>query len=104
VDVRVRHTGGQLEIEVEDRGIGIPPADLEKIFERFYRCPRACPVNGMGLGLSISRRFAEAHGGSIHAASSGNVGTVMTCLLPLNGAGISMEAAYERTRTASSRS
>jgi two-component system sensor histidine kinase KdpD len=104
VDVRARRAGDQLEIQVEDRGIGIAPGDLEKVFERFYRSSRVNPVNGMGLGLSISRRFAEAHGGSIHAASDGIAGTVMTCLLPLAGAGISREVPDERSRTASTRS
>jgi two-component system sensor histidine kinase KdpD len=103
VDVRARLADGQLEIQVEDQGIGIAAAELEKVFERFYRSPHASPVNGMGLGLSISRRFAEAHGGSIQAAGAPGNGTIMTCLLPLHGAGLTLEVKDERTRTASSR-
>ena len=83
VDVRARTDGASLEVQVEDRGIGIAPADLEHVFERFYRAPRAGCVNGMGLGLSICRGFVEAHGGSIRAASTEQAGTTMTFLLPL---------------------
>ena len=104
VDVRVRTAGENLEIQVEDRGIGIASTDLERVFERFYRAPRVGPVSGMGLGLSISRRFVEAHGGTLQAASPGQTGAVMTVLLPLAGAAYSREVANERTGTASSRS
>ena len=99
VHVRVRTAGESLEIQVEDRGIGIAPADLDHVFERFYRAPRTGRVNGMGLGLSICRRFVEAHGGSIRAASAEHGGTTMTVLLPRAGAGVSMEVANGRTRT-----
>jgi len=104
VDVRVRSAGKNVEIQVEDRGIGIASADLERIFERFYRAPRVGPVSGMGLGLSISRRFVEVHGGTLEAASPGDSGAVMTILLPIEGAGVSVEVANERIGTASTRS
>jgi two-component system sensor histidine kinase KdpD len=100
VDVRARVAGGSLEIQVEDRGIGIAPADLEHIFERFYRAPRAGGVSGMGLGLSISRRFVEAHGGSIRATSVEHEGTTMTFLVPLAAERGEAKGADVRTRTA----
>jgi two-component system sensor histidine kinase KdpD len=99
VDVRARTAGTSLEIEVEDRGIGIAPADLEHVFERFYRAPRTGGVHGMGLGLSICRRFVEAHGGSIRAASTGHAGTTMTFQLPLTAAGVAAEVANGRPRS-----
>jgi two-component system, OmpR family, sensor histidine kinase KdpD len=103
VDVRAGQSGEHLRIEVEDRGIGIAAAELEQIFERFYRSPHTGPVKGVGLGLSICKRFVEAHGGSIAAASVEHSGTVLTCLLPLESAGHAMEVEHERARTASSR-
>jgi len=102
VDVRVRIAGENLEIQVEDHGIGIAPAALEHVFERFYRAPGAGRVNGMGLGLSICRRFVEAHGGSIRAESIEHSGTTMTFLLPLTAAGAAAEVANGRSGTACS--
>lgn len=97
VNVRVRTVDTNLEIQVEDRGIGIAATDLDHVFERFYRAPRAGCVNGMGLGLSICRRFVEAHGGSIHAASVEHEGTTMTILLPLSPERITVEVANGRS-------
>jgi two-component system sensor histidine kinase KdpD len=102
VDVRARIAGERLEIQVEDRGIGIAAADLEHVFERFYRAPRAGGVSGMGLGLSISRRFVEAHGGCLQAASVEHEGTTMTFLLPLAAQRGEAEVADVRTRTSHS--
>ena len=103
VDVHAARVDDRLRIEVEDRGIGIAAGELERVFERFYRSPQAGPVKGVGLGLSICKRFVEVHGGSIAISSVEHSGTVVTCLLPLEGAGRPMEVEDERTRTASSR-
>jgi two-component system sensor histidine kinase KdpD len=101
--VRVRRQAEELHIEVEDRGIGIAAAELERIFERFYRSPRTGPVKGVGLGLSICKRFVEAHGGSIAVASLEHHGTTVTCVLPLDSGDHSAEVQDDRVRTASSR-
>jgi two-component system sensor histidine kinase KdpD len=100
VEVRAHIAGEDLEIEIEDRGIGIAPADLEHVFERFYRAPRAGCVGGMGLGLSICRGFAEAHGGAIRAASTEHAGTTMTLLLPLAAGEMIAEVANDRSGAA----
>ena len=65
-DILVRD-GGRLEISVCDNGPGIPPADLEKVFEPFYRLEssRNRDTGGTGLGLSIARDVAQAHGGTL---------------------------------------
>ena len=60
---------GRLLVTVEDDGPGVPPENLESIFERFYTArPKGQAFGGhSGLGLSIARQIIEAHGGDIHA-------------------------------------
>jgi two-component system sensor histidine kinase MprB len=53
-----------VRVEVLDRGPGVPDCDLERIFDRFYRAPDARSLPGSGLGLSIVRAVAAAHGGA----------------------------------------
>ena len=72
-------------ISVVDDGIGIDPADLPHIFDRFYRTQQARErgVQGTGLGLAITRAIVEAHGGSVEAASAGpGRGATFTIRLP----------------------
>jgi two-component system sensor histidine kinase TctE len=70
------------QLEVEDSGPGIPDADRERVFERFYRGMQT-EVEGSGLGLAIVREVAEQHGGEVSiAAAAGHSGTVVTVTLP----------------------
>jgi two-component system phosphate regulon sensor histidine kinase PhoR len=83
-------TGEQgLEITVTDHGIGIPPEERSLIFERFYRTRRAVEdgFKGTGIGLYISRRIVELHGGQVWAGDAlhGGSGTTMYLLLPCAG-------------------
>ncbi|MGH7197612.1 MAG: sensor histidine kinase [Candidatus Omnitrophota bacterium] len=73
-----------VEIEIRDTGIGIPPADLSRIFERFYRVDksRSRESGGTGLGLSIVKHIIESHGGKVHAKSDLHKGSVFTITLP----------------------
>jgi two-component system sensor histidine kinase SenX3 len=75
---------GNLAIEVEDRGIGIPARDLDRIFERFYRVDQARSrrTGGTGLGLSIVRHVAENHDGRITARSCEGEGSTFVLTLP----------------------
>ena len=83
VDVIVRPKDHQIEIEVADRGMGIPPDDLEHIFDRFYRLQRPGDAGGTGLGLSICRGIVEAHGGTIRAQNRPGGGASLAITLPL---------------------
>ncbi len=87
VTLRSGTENGYLVIEVIDRGPGIPPADLERIFERFYRVDKARSrkQGGTGLGLSIAKSIVEGHGGRIEAESRLEQGTTMRFYLPLDG-------------------
>jgi two-component system sensor histidine kinase BaeS len=77
------HTSeGSVQIQVRDTGSGIAAADLEHIFDRFYRGDTARPQNGeSGLGLAIARSIVEAHGGSIRADSVPGQGATFTISL-----------------------
>ncbi|HVC88775.1 MAG TPA: ATP-binding protein, partial [Gaiellaceae bacterium] len=72
-------------VEVEDTGIGIPEAEQERLFQRFFRSSTATEqaIPGTGLGLVISRAIAEAHGGSISVSSKPGQGTCFRFELPL---------------------
>jgi two-component system, OmpR family, sensor histidine kinase KdpD len=78
------HTAGAfLELEVADRGTGIPPEDLTRIFDKFYRVQRPDNVSGTGLGLSISKGIVQAQGGFIGAENREGGGTIISISLPL---------------------
>jgi len=85
IAVRVLEQGERVLIEVADGGPGVPEADLERIFEKFYRSPRSAGASqGTGLGLSIARGLVEAMGGSITAAgrADGAQGLVVSLIFP----------------------
>lgn len=78
---------GKVTLTVEDTGIGIPKADLPRIFERFYRVDKSHSkeVGGTGLGLSIVKHGASYHGATVDVKSEVGKGTVMTVHFPRNG-------------------
>ena len=89
VDISVTQTGQTVTLTVADTGIGIPPQDQERVFERFYRVDksRSKAVGGTGLGLAIVKHAVQCHGGSIHLKSAPDQGTVVTVTLPAAGSG-----------------
>jgi len=86
IAVRARHEDGWAVIEVGDNGRGIEPGMLERIFHMFVQGRSALEKvgGGLGVGLALARRIAEAHGGTLEAASEGeNKGARFTLRLPL---------------------
>jgi len=81
--IAAERKGAEALISVHNFGIPIPEADLERIFERFYRARDAHRVSGTGLGLSITRKIALAHGGRVWASSDEQRGTTFYLSLPL---------------------
>ena len=85
VEAKVKQRPGEAEIEVADTGIGIEAEAAARVFERFYRVDKARSraEGGSGLGLSIAKWAAEAHGGSIHLESQPGRGSTFTVRLPI---------------------
>ena len=82
VAVRVEEENGVVALLVSDTGVGISEDQLPLVFERFYRADAARAEEGVGLGLSIARQIAEAHGGTIEARSKPGVGSTFVLVLP----------------------
>ncbi|HYZ03744.1 MAG TPA: HAMP domain-containing sensor histidine kinase, partial [Rubrobacter sp.] len=82
VTVRVEEEDGGVALAVSDTGVGIAEDQLPLVFERFYRADSARAEEGVGLGLSIARQIAEAHGGTVEARSKLGVGSTFVLLLP----------------------
>jgi signal transduction histidine kinase len=85
IGVAARAVGAEVEISVSDNGPGIPPDQLERIFERFTRGDAGLTqrVGGTGLGLAISKSLVELHGGSIRAESTVGQGSTFHLRLPI---------------------
>jgi two-component system sensor histidine kinase VicK len=72
-------------VRVTDRGEGVSPDERARLFTPFYQTPRGRTYGGTGLGLHISRRIAEAHGGDLRLEESGSSGSTFTLSLPVEG-------------------
>ncbi|PIE24603.1 MAG: hypothetical protein CSA62_01885 [Planctomycetota bacterium] len=83
IRLELRAVGEQAEIRVLDRGIGVPEAERERVFETFYRASTAGERRGAGLGLALIAHFVEAHGGSTACRAREGGGSIFSFLLPL---------------------
>ena len=83
IDIGARLAGGEVQIRVEDRGPGVPPGDVTRIFDKFYRIHHDGKGHGAGLGLAISQGIIAAHGGLIWAANRPEGGATVAFALPL---------------------
>ncbi len=93
VGVNLYRANGSVRLEVVDHGIGIPRGELGKVFDKFYRVGDSLVHNtkGSGVGLSLVRHIAQAHGGRVFVESTPGQGSKFTISLPLR-LGRSMEA------------
>jgi two-component system sensor histidine kinase KdpD len=95
ISIRTLRDGGSVTLQILDEGDGIPPGELESIFDKFYRAQKGDHVRpGTGLGLAISRGFVEAMHGTISAANrSDRSGAVLTIKLPIPAATDALDTA-----------
>lgn len=82
IEVETGSAEGKAFVSVRDYGCGIEQKDLEHIFQRFYKCDKSRNVEGFGLGLPLSRKIAEKHGGTIIVRSKVGEGSIFTLMLP----------------------
>lgn len=85
IDIEARERDGWVEIDVADRGPGVPPSETERIFDKFYRAKER-EGGGVGLGLTICRGIAVAHGGRMGVVERSGGGAVFRLTLPLQTA------------------
>jgi signal transduction histidine kinase len=87
VELSLAVRDGRAEVRVADSGMGIAEADVQRVFDRFWRAPGARGMAGSGLGLAITRSVTELHGGTITLESERGRGTVFTVDLPVTTRG-----------------
>ena len=84
IEVGAKPVNGSIEVSVSDTGVGIPPEDQEAVFEEFRQVGTADKkVEGTGLGLALSRKFIELHGGKIWVKSQAGAGSTFTFTIPV---------------------
>jgi len=83
IDIRLIKHSQSVEINIKDKGIGIPSSDLSNVFKPFFRSNNLNSLNGYGLGLSIAKEVIESHKGKINITSPNEKGTVVEIILPL---------------------
>ena len=86
VELAVERLDGSMQLDVRDSGAGIPPDELEHVFEKFYQADNQSRASqaGTGLGLAIAKQIVEAHHGTIHCDSTVGEGTTFTIVIPIS--------------------
>jgi signal transduction histidine kinase len=84
IEVQLEGKGTELSVRIADQGAGIASADLDRVFEQFYRTESAGTVSGTGLGLPIVRSLVEQLGGTVHLESDGKSGTTAVLRIPVD--------------------
>jgi PAS domain S-box-containing protein len=89
IEVTTSVDGDEVVVQVADTGIGVPPAERPRLFEKLYRSTSAHEhgIEGTGLGLAVTKSLVEAHGGTVSAAANPGGGSVFTIRLPWREAG-----------------
>jgi len=84
IEIHASSENGKVKVRINDTGVGIAPADLPRVFERFYRADKARShaIAGTGLGLAIVKHLVEAHQGTVTAESHPGQGSAFTFTLP----------------------
>jgi signal transduction histidine kinase len=82
VQLQLRADGRGIRVAVEDNGIGIPKAEIDKITEPFYRSSNARSYKGFGIGLSMSHKIIRVNRGAMHIVSEPNKGTRVQVFFP----------------------
>ncbi len=102
IAIRLREADGAARLEVEDSGVGVPEAELPRLFERFHRVEgsQGRSFEGSGIGLALVHDLVGLHGGTITAASRLGQGTVFTVTIPLGRAHLPAAQVIERTDAA----
>lgn len=83
IHVSVQQEGVDIVIQVTDKGVGIPEAEMPRIFAKYFRASTSGGIPGSGLGLSLVKQFIELHKGTIGLESQVGVGTIVTVRLPV---------------------
>ena len=83
IEIAVTTTGGEAQVRVEDHGVGVPEDESDRLLAPYFRSRRTRDIPGSGLGLHISRRLAQQHGGRLWLDGSGDVGSTFALALPL---------------------
>ncbi|WP_207434347.1 sensor histidine kinase [Sabulibacter ruber] len=86
VQVSLSWSGSQVEVRVQDQGIGIPEAEISRVLEPFYRAQNARSRTGTGIGLTMAEKIIKLHGGYIQLTSRLQQGTTVTIILPKGNA------------------
>ena len=84
--LQIFYKSTEVRIEIRDEGIGIPPIELDRICEQFYRASNAKGFSGKGLGLFNAQQIVRPNGGSLSFSSQLGEGTTVTLTLPLRPA------------------